>query len=926
MLATDHETEPVTRVELRPYDGRPTSVFFVQGAINDEQLHELLAEPLLGELRIGPATPDDSAFEIAKRPGVTDSTAAELLHGAQRIGARVTAVATATRYRHQPPTPSQSIESVANELANPVIERWAIGAIEPAFVVVDTTPAVEVVPIRFLDEDGLLRLNTLRGLALDIEELRAIRAWFAEDDREPTDVELEMLAQTWSEHCSHKTFRARITTVDGQEIAPLMSQLRLATETLSAPFVLSAFVGNAGIVELNPGQPIAVKVETHNHPSAVEPFGGANTGVGGVVRDVMAAPAHPIALTDILCFGPLDLDESPAGVLHPRRIHEGVVAGVADYGNKLGVPTVAGAVLYDPGFTANPLVFCGCIGLVYAGATALDGPHPGDRVIVIGGATGRDGIRGATFSSMTMNATTGATAGASVQIGDPITEKRVMDVLAALLDRADPPVTSITDCGAGGLSSAIGEMAEHVGADVSLDRVPRKYPGLAPWEVWLSEAQERMVLAVNPTRFAEVKAVCRTHGVEIADLGSFTGDDVLTVRTLDRDTPGSEVVVSLPTKFLHDGRPIRHMIAMLPKPDRGPGATRIVADPRATLLQLLAHPNIASKQAIVHRYDHEVQGATVVRPLTGASDDGPSDATVVAPLARAGGPSPSPDRPNDAIAIGIGVNPWYALHDPEWMAHAVVDEAVRNVVCAGADLQRVALLDNFSWGNPRRPATLGALTAAVRGCVDASLAYRAPFVSGKDSLNNEFVGPDGELRSIPPTLVITAIAAVPNADAVVTSDLKRAGNVLLLVGSTGDELGGSHLDLTTGIDGGGSVPEPVDPDRYVAVHHAMQKGLIRAAHDCSEGGLAVALAEMAIGGRLGLEATLPGPDATCAFFAESNGRIVLEVETDHVGAVHALVSATVLGSVTVAPVVVMTADAWRVECTVDELRHAWGAQ
>lgn len=353
-----------------------------------------------------------------------------------------------------------------------------------------------------------------------------------------------------------------------------MRQLRGCTDAIDAPFVRSSFVGNAGILGYTPGVTVAVKAETHNHPSAIEPFGGSNTGVGGVIRDVMGAAHHPIAITDILCFGPTDFPahQLPEGVLHPRLIESGVVAGVADYGNKIGLPTVAGAVLYDPGYLANPLVYAGCIGVAHEGAWQLPGPQPGDLVVVMGGRTGRDGLRGATFSSATMDATTGDVAGASVQIGDPITEKLLIDVMRECIGL----YTAVTDCGAGGLSSAVGEMAEGVGADVDVALAPLKYPGLRPWEVWLSEAQERMVFAVPPMHLSAVVDLCTRHGVEAVSLGAFTGDGVLRVRS------GDLTVLELDTHFLHDGRPQRTMNAVMPAPVRDPAAAPDCADPAAT--------------------------------------------------------------------------------------------------------------------------------------------------------------------------------------------------------------------------------------------------------------------------------------------------------------------------------------------------------
>ena len=770
-----------------------------------------------------------------------------------------------------------------------MIERWGHGLVEPPHL--DDAPGhadAELITIRGRDDDGLLALNVERSLYLDLEELRVIRDEYERLGRDITDVEIETLAQTWSEHCAHKTFRAIVDTIGGPdgpaEVTPLLAQLRACTDAIDAPFVRSAFVGNAGVIEFTEGTTIALKAETHNHPSAVEPFGGANTGVGGVIRDVLGIAHRPIAVTDILCFGPDDLPlaDLPDGALHPRRIREGVIDGVADYGNKIGLPTVAGAVLYDPAYTTNPLVFAGCIGTAPSRAIH-DGPFPGDRVVVLGGATGRDGIRGATFSSATMDATTGEVAGASVQIGDPIVEKLLIDALIG----AEDLYSAITDCGAGGLSSAIGEMAEGVGADVDLDLVPRKYPGLDPWEVWLSEAQERMVIAVPPAHLAEMQARCDRVGVKLADVGSFTGDGQLVVRHL------GHVVVDLDTAFLHDGRPQRRMPAELPTPNRHDLTGRSVADPAATILALLAHPNIASKADTIHRYDHEILGATVVRPLVGAAGDGPADGVVLAGR-----------QAREGIAIGIGVNPWYGLHDPEAMAFAVIDEAIRNVVAVGADPDRVALLDNFSWGDPRRPSTLGELVAAVEGCCAAARMYNAPFVSGKDSLNNEYVGADGQRHAVPPTLVITAVAHVPDADHCVTPDLAEPGNTLLVIGETDTEFAGSHLDLLHGAPPNAGVapaPDPDAPETYRHLHAAMRAGLVMSCHDVSEGGLAVAVAEMCIAGRLGAYLdTLPHDDLVTSLFSESSSRLVVEVRPRSVDAFTKIMgrSATPIGVVT----------------------------
>ncbi|MGB8859824.1 MAG: phosphoribosylformylglycinamidine synthase subunit PurL, partial [Ilumatobacteraceae bacterium] len=831
-------------------------VFFAAklGADDRKSMEAVLVDPLLQR---SSWTSPKHGIDTELLPGVTDPVAAAVVLAVSTIGGiPEMEVATGKHFEvHGELQPDTLVTLARRLLANQVIERWAMAPLEPSFVDTHATAeqTVERVAVRDLDDDALQTLNKERGLSMDLAELHAVAEHYRTIGREPTDVELETLAQTWSEHCAHKTFRARITLDDGTDVVPLMKQLRGCTDTIDAPFVRSSFVGNAGILSYTPGVTVAVKAETHNHPSAIEPFGGSNTGVGGVIRDVMGAAHHPIAITDILCFGPTDhpADRLPDGVLHPRLIESGVVAGVADYGNKIGLPTVAGAVLYDPGYLANPLVYAGCIGVAREGEWQLDGPHPGDLVVVMGGRTGRDGLRGATFSSATMDATTGDVAGASVQIGDPITEKLLIDVMRECTGL----YTAVTDCGAGGLSSAVGEMAEGVGADVDVALAPLKYPGLRPWEVWLSEAQERMVFAVDPRRWPEMRKVCDRHGVEATSLGTFTGDGVLHVRS------GELAVLELDTHFLHDGRPQRAMTAVLPTPSRTPAEPPACADPAAVLLELLAHPNIASKEHIIRRYDHEIRGATVVRPLVGEGHDGHADGVVLA-------------EPGDAhgLAIGIGVNPWYGIADPEHMAHAVVDEAIRNVVAVGADPSSIALLDNFSWGDPRRPSTLGELVAAVQGCCAAAMAHRAPFVSGKDSLNNEYLGSDGARHAVPPTLVITAIAHHPNPDRAVTPDLKQAGNVLVMVGRTGSEFGGSHFSMVTGEGDDSPVPAP-DPAaaaRYRALHTLLRTGRVRSCHDVSEGGLAVALAEMCIGGRLGAEVTtLPHADLATSLFGES---------------------------------------------------------
>jgi len=869
-------------------------VYFIHGNLSNESrafLEDILVESLLQQATWGTTTKTcDHFVETALHAGVTDAASQQLQRIAARLGISIDVVTTAKRFDLAGKLDSYELDLLVRKLlANPVIEYWSVDA--PLVPVMPTgtgtiVSSVEVVELATDATDAQLQeLNVERGLALDIEELRAVRDHYC--GRGVRDIELEAIAQTWSEHCAHKTFRASITTDSGEVLESLINQLRETTQTIAAPFVVSSFVGNAGVISFVEGTTIALKCETHNHPSAVEPFGGANTGVGGVIRDVLGASHLPIACTNILCFGPPDTDglDLPDGVFHPRRIRAGVVAGIADYGNKIGLPTVAGAVLYDPGYTANPLVYAGCIGVAH-GRYATETPQPGDRVVVLGGRTGRDGLRGATFSSTTMDATTGDVAGASVQIGDPITEKLLIDILG----EGQHLFRAITDCGAGGLSSAIGEMAEGVGASVELSELPLKYPGLSPWEIWLSEAQERMVVAAPDVK--PLKEACRVYGVECTDIGEFTGDGRLIVHNK------GDIVFDVDTHFLHNGRPQRQMTAVMPTPHRSEMSCNDFQyvfgdiDVVLTLQQLLRHPNISSKEAIIHRYDHEIGGATLVRPLVGAQQDGHADGVVLAE-----------PRNTHGIAIGIGVNPWFGEKDPERMALSVVDEAIRNVVAVGADPDKVALLDNFSWGDPRRQTTLGHLVAAVKGCCTAAIAHSAPFVSGKDSLNNEYFGRDGERHSVPPTLVITAVAHVPDANKTVTPDIKEAQNVLVVLGHTLCEVGASHLAKIKNLSFSGVVPDAdaTAPSRYRVLHRAIRDGLIRSCHDVSEGGIAVAVAEMAIGGRLGVDMSgCENASDAQWLFSESNGRFIVEVAPHHVSEVLSLFaeSSCILGTVT----------------------------
>ncbi|WP_376795600.1 phosphoribosylformylglycinamidine synthase subunit PurL [Thermogemmatispora sp.] len=904
---------------------RTAQLYSLSGTCSPEEItrlaRELLIDPVTQTFALLPSATRSSAgvaghiIDVFFLPGVTDTLAESVLLAASLLGiAGLERVATGRRYFLDERLSRQEVRAIAEALLyNPVIQSYRLlspesersggassGRSAPrssssgSLVSPPSPPPVARLALAEMNAEELSNLSRERMLALTVEELQAIQEYFRRQGRAPTDVELETLAQTWSEHCSHKTFKA---TVDYRELSAsgevvveetipglLRSFIMRATSELARPWVVSAFSDNAGLVQFTESYDLAFKVETHNHPSAIEPFGGANTGVGGVIRDVLGVSARPIACTDVLCFGPPDtpVEELPPGVLAPRRVASGVVNGVRDYGNKMGIPTVNGAVLYHREYLCNPLVFCGCLGLLPHGSHPRT-VEPGDLVVVLGGRTGRDGIHGATFSSGEMSHETQAVAGSAVQIGAPITEKKVTDVVLQARDRR--LYHAITDCGAGGFSSAIGEMGASTGVRVDLARAPLKYQGLAPWEVWLSEAQERMVLAVPPAHLAELLELCALEEVEATILGEFTADGRLTV------TWGEEVVADLEMAFLHEGRPQRRLEAIWRQRPLTVGSTsaspEALPDATDALLTLLRHPTIASKEGVVRRYDHEVQGATVRKPLVGRAGNGPGDGAVLQPLLE------DLSLPRAGVVLTNGINPLYGKIDPYHMALNAVDEALRNLTALGGDIERAALLDNFCWGNPADPEQLGMLVRAARGCYDAALGYGTPFISGKDSLNNEY-RIDERRWPVIPTLLISALGVIEDAARTVDMALKAAGNLLYIVGLTRNELAASHYAEVVGTEllPTTSLPQAEPGQARITMKtlgEAIRQGLVQSCHDLSEGGLAVAAAEMALAGLLGvsldlarqpasgLERLAEGFRAPILLFSESPSRFLVEV-------------------------------------------------
>ena len=863
---------------------RVSNVYLLEGKLSREEVNiicrELLADPVIEECSIGvtpPALEDENthAIEVAYNPGVMDPVEDSVKKGILDLGiTTVESVKTAKRYYLSGKLSASDVELIGNKLlVNSVIQHVVTSRERISLPSATYLFSLKQVDLLTMDDNGLSRLSQEK-LGLNLNELKHIQSYFFRLGRNPTDVELETLAQTWSEHCKHKTFKSKIR-LDGQVINNLLkSTIMKVTSELNKPWCLSTFKDNSGVIDFDGRYALCFKVETHNHPSAIEPYGGASTGLGGVIRDPLGTGlgAKPIANTDVFCFAPPDFPhiKLPSGVLHPRRILKGVRAGVADYGNRLGIPTLNGAILFDERYLANPVVMCGTIGLLPKSAAQMGRQQPGDLVVLVGGRTGRDGIHGVTFASALLTGESEAVSASSVQIGNPITEKKLIDVLLQARERG--LYRRITDCGGGGLSSAVGEMAAETGVRVYLEKVPLKYSGLSYTEIWLSEAQERMVLAVPRASAEELISLFASEDVEATVIGEFTND-----RRLKLFYHGN-LVGDLDMEFLHNGLPQLEREAVWapaqhPEPDFAPPP-----DLSEELKKILSSWNVCSKEWVIRQYDHEVQGGSILKPLVGISNDGPGDAAIIKPVLDS----------EMGVIISNGINPKYGDIDPYWMAASAVDEALRQIIVVGGSLRRVALLDNFSWGNPDKPDRLGGLVRAAQGCYDIAIAYGTPFISGKDSLYNEYEA-ENETICIPPTLLISAIAVMENVSRAVSMDGKKAGDLLYIVGTTNDELGGSHYYSVHGFIGN-RVPK-VNPQRgkklMDTLSAAMENGLVKACHDLSEGGIGVAAAEMAFAGGLGMvlyldKVPLGEPIARndTILFSESNTRFLVEVASE----------------------------------------------
>jgi len=761
--------------------------------------------------------------------------------------------------------------------------------------------------------EHLLQISKELGLGLNLEEMKAIKKYFSTKKRNPTDVELQTIGQTWSEHCYHKTFKGDVATEKGMIRSLFKTYIAKAAKELNPDWCISVFEDNAGIIDFDKGFAVAAKVETHNHPSAIEPFGGAATGVGGVIRDILGVWAEPIACTDVLGFGPLNYehDKLPIGVKHPKYIFSGVVAGIGCYGNNMGIPTVNGAIYFDESYVGNVVVYCGCIGILPKNKFVRNA-KPGDIILLVGGKTGRDGIHGVTFASAELTEKSEEISRPAVQIANPIEEEKLKRAIIEVRDRQLG--SAITDLGGGGLSSAVGETAKRsgCGAHVELEKVLLKHLGMTPWEIYISESQERMLLLVPEKNLRDVLEIFESEDVEATPIGRFTKDKMLLISYHGHNVAEIEI------DFLFRP-PKAQRTAKWKVPSYEEPSFPEPKDQTKDVLKVLSSPNVASKESVIRTYDHEVKGNTVLKPLQGIHA-GPSDAAVLKPLTDSW----------KGIVISCGMNSNYGKIDPYWMVASSIDEAVRNNTAVGG--RRIALLDNFTWGNPERTDRMSALVRACQACYRFAKGFGTPFISGKDSLYNE-----SPLGPVTPTLLITAVGMIPDVRKTVSMEVKQVGDLIYIVGQTYPELGGSEYYKLKGFLGK-TVPEVrVSQARKImkSIVKATDFGYVKACHDLSEGGLAVAISEMAFTGDHGIDLYLkntPRPKGTqrndFILFSESNSRFLVEVQEKRRRDFEALmegVPSSVVGSVKREKrIVVYGIDGNTiVDVSLTELRNAW---
>ncbi|GAB4347120.1 MAG: phosphoribosylformylglycinamidine synthase subunit PurS [Candidatus Abyssubacteria bacterium] len=900
------------------------------------------------------------AIEIGFKPGVTDNVGKTSRDAIIDIFGETSGdcrVFTSKQYVIKGRINREQADSIAaNLLANSLIEHWQVAdydefrksnGISLPLPIAGTRE--EVVIKKFdldVSDEELVRISREGILSLSLGEMRAIRDYFHREstlkdralvslDERPTDVELEAIAQTWSEHCKHKIFNAFIEYENEKgERLPVRSlfktYIKRATDEISerVPWLVSVFHDNAGVIRFNDEWNLVMKVETHNSPSALDPYGGAVTGIVGVNRDPFGTGkgCRLIFNVDTFCFAPPDYSKPlPPRLLHPKRIFKGVHRGVRDGANQSGIPDVNGSIVFDDRYAGKPLVFCGTGGImpreILGEPAHVKTVVPGDFIVMTGGRIGKDGIHGATFSSEELHSESPTSA---VQIGDPITQKKMTDFLLEARDLG--LYRAITDNGAGGLSSSVGEMARlSGGCQLRLDRAPLKYEGLQPWEILLSEAQERMTLAVDPKKIEPLLELARRRDVEATVLGNFTDTGMFHVLY------GEMTVAYLDMQFFHEGVPEMRLQARWSPPHLDEPVFSEPADYNDTLRQMLARLNVCSKESFVRQYDHEVQGASTLKPFVGADNDGPGDAAVLKPIYDS----------YEGVVVASGLCPRYSDIDTYHMAACAIDEAVRNAVSVGGRLGYLAGLDNFCWPDPVESEKtpdgrykLAQLVRANMALYDVCTAYDLPCISGKDSMKNDYmIG--GVKISVPPTLLFSVMGRMEDVRKAVSMDAKKPGDYVYVVGLTRNELGGSEYFAQHGFVGNNvpKVDAALAKKTYQALGEVMDRKLVASCHDCSDGGLGVALAETAFAGGLGIKADISAAPcdeplrADYLLFSESQSRFVVTVAARKSKEFERLMDGVPfarIGKVTESPVLLLKEGKRElVSADIFELKKAW---
>jgi len=937
---------------------KTVDVYTIDSNLSEEKLNilgeNLFADPVIQDYTIDTAIAKDFVWliEVGFKPGVTDNVGKTSKEGIEDIfKTKINGVYTSKQYVIKGNLKREDAEKIASGLlANQLIERWEILSFDEwkdkgikasvPIVKIIHEPQVSKINLDVSDED-LVRISREGVLALSLEEMKAIRDYYKNkkvlDERKrfglldkPTDVELETLAQTWSEHCKHKIFNAIIDYTDGNEKTKINSLfktfIKRSTEEIGKDWLVSVFKDNAGVIRFNDDWNIVMKVETHNSPSALDPYGGALTGIVGVNRDPLGTGmgSKLIFNTDVFCFASPFYDKPlPPRLMHPKRIFEGVRKGVEHGGNKSGIPTVNGSIVFDDRFLGKPLVYCGTGGIM---PSKIDGKEthlkiiePNDLAVMCGGRIGKDGIHGATFSSEELHEGSPATA---VQIGDPITQKKMLDFLLEARDLG--LYRTLTDNGAGGLSSSIGELAQITdGCEIYLDKCPLKYAGLNPWEILLSEAQERMTVVVEPEKLDEFLKLAERRGVEATVVGKFTDSKKFHVLYKNKTVAYTDM------EFLHEGVPQMSLKAVWSKPKYEELNIKCPIDLTDELKNVLGRPNVCSKEYVIRQYDHEVQGGSVIKPLTGLRNDGPSDAAIMRPLLDS----------MEGVVVSHGICPRYSDVDAYNMAACTMDEAIRNYVAVGGSLEHAAALDNFCWCDPvksdKTPDGEFKLAQLVRACqalYDCTTHYKVPLISGKDSMKNDYM--IGSIRiSIPPTLLISVIGKINDVRRSVSMDAKEEGDSVYVLGLTKNELGGSEyyaLHNKIGITAP-SVDLKSALKLYFALGNAME--LVQSCHDCSDGGLGVALAEAAFAGGLGMSIDMrkiPKENVErndFLLFSESQSRFVVTVKPENEKSFEEMMKGNIfakIGAVTKNDFTVYGLDGKIcIKSSTNELKDAW---